>query len=691
MKKFYWTNYWKLTQDPFSEEPLYYNQMGFDKLLVRYKPIEEMEEILSDIEKHRGQLMRRRFYIIGLRGMGKTTLFNYVLRRLLKAESRLLPVYVNNLHVKEPGDIVDPAEDPDKLRLNFCQRTTEILFDMVLDTSRGSLVGKEVLEFFEKARSSYFDNKSRGLLDQATSEALLITYLRKLREFFDVFVLLYDELDKIDDYDIVLRFLRGSQGLLERLSANGCIIFLSGVPDFALKLRGEYKGVSGKEIPIHQWTESDAQTLIKSRLEFAAYTGAFPFENDVIAEVCSKAEGKPRLIQEQARGALIWAAYRGRKKIGRNFITQLIWKTESVRQFHADIREREELGETTKLLNRVYNPDSDDPASYNILLKAYELSRIFILPPSKFRETYGVDMNIDKFERYAQLLKQYGLMHERVSEGKKYFVLDGNVRNLLDYVRGVLKESLEYLPQVIRMKTKEVEALEPDFNLQNEIWKVLVTSPQRRFSKTELAKEILKNPDVRKRALVYYKVASDKELLSKLKQGLFPVLRKLVKDNVVTKLLIGRSNVFQFSETPSEMDFARNLRLDKDVVENLQAALRNFKYGEYNEAIPVLRLAVENSLRNLAKYLDLKLPSRHKLDTLGPINTALYKAKTYDQGLKSMIDAFAIQANPIGHGAVKLEFSDVAKLLKEQAKIIIRMLYTIKKNRKRQTSQTEEV
>ena len=52
------------------------------------------------------------------------------------------------------------------------------------------------------------------------------------------------------------------------------------------------------------------------------------------------------------------------------------------------------------------------------------------------------------------------------------------------------------------------------------------------------------------------------------------------------------------------------------------------------------------------------LPERAKLDTLGPINEKLYQEKIYDQGTYSMIVAFGVEVNPIGHGAVKIEDAD---------------------------------
>jgi len=124
---------------------------------------------------------------------------------------------------------------------------------------------------------------------------------------------------------------------------------------------------------------------------------------------------------------------------------------------------------------------------------------------------------------------------------------------------------------------------------------------------------------------------------------------------------------------------AISLRLDEDVLQNFQSAMSTFKQNDLCGSIPLLRLSVENSLRHLAEICEIPPPEKTKLDTLGPINDRLYENKIYDQGLKSMIDAFKIEADPIAHGAVKLEDPERAKNLIERAELIIKSIYLIKK------------
>lgn len=129
-------------------------------------------------------------------------------------------------------------------------------------------------------------------------------------------------------------------------------------------------------------------------------------------------------------------------------------------------------------------------------------------------------------------------------------------------------------------------------------------------------------------------------------------------------------------------ELGKNLSLDKDVLENYQSAIKLFKEGNYFGMVPLLRLAIENSLRHLAKICQIELSEKPSEDTLSPINRKMSEAKVYDQEVETMITAFSIEVNPICHGRVKLEDQERAKNLLERAQMIIKKLYLIKKEKK---------
>lgn len=573
----YWLDFWALSHDPFTEEPLLYTEHGFDKLLVRYRPIEEVDNVLDEILKQKGRIMRRRYYIIGHRGMGKTTLYNYVMRTLLeKRECKCLPIYVNNAHIRDPEDVIDPSKDSEKLRLNFCLRTIEAIFNMVLHTLRDSnLLDKALVDFFTERRRRYYDLKGRVRIDQSTAEDLLKEYLDQLRRSFEFFFLMYDELDKIDDYNIVLRFLRASQGLLESLSGYGCVIFISGVPEFRDMLyTSEYSGVSGYEISIKAWLPKEARLLIESRLRHAMLKGVFPFADDVIKELCSKAEGRPRFIQRQARDALVWAAYRGTKKIDSTFTKELFWKDESKTKFLEAARTSNELDQTIKILQRTYNPDRDDPTLYFLLTHIFKSDRLFKLSPSELRRVYGLDIGVQEYQRLLDLLEVLNAIKRKTTpDGKEYFIVCKDIKHLFEYVTKTLGESLEYLPRVVRLQSAEIRLAKEEFNLRQETLKIINMDPERKFKKTDIIKQILKNLDAKTRGLRYYGVSSERELKSKLKSGLTQVLIKLCREGFVTKLLIGRYNVYKWSTKLVDLSFLKGLRLDDEVLRNVESSL----------------------------------------------------------------------------------------------------------------------
>lgn len=672
----YWTTHWGLALDPFSEEPLYYNSENFEKLLVRYAPIQEIDEILANLYKEKKRLMRKRYYVIGLRGMGKTTILNYIVRKTLeKPQEKIMSVYINNVHVKDPDELVDPARDPEKLRLNFCLRTIEALFNTILHAMKESA---NEYSSFEKIRAKYFELRGKTPIDQATAESLLREYLDKLRKSFDVFILLYDELDKIDDYNTVLRFLRSSQGLLETLSEYGCVLFLCGIPDFSRMLRSsEYSGVGGHEIRIHTWSASDAKALIKSRLDYALYTGEFPFKDKVVETICSRAGCRPRLIQSQTRDALVWGAYQHLKMIDEKFLNSMMWEETALARFKAEVRARKDLEEGAKILRKVYDPDRDDPAIYFLLMRIF---RVVSVQSFQLREKCGIDMELSHLERLMHLLMDFNAVKLKQAGGKRYYVLEERLEHLLSYVKRVLKQSLEYLPRAVKLDFAEIKELKLGFTLRNEVTKILVMNPQRRYRRIEFAKEIVNNSDSRTRATEHYGVSSEKDLKSKLLSALATVLHSLKREGVVIEMSTGSRVSYQFSKAVEHLNWARNIRLDEDVLQNYQSAVNTLNQGDLCGSVPLLRLAVENSLRHLSATLEIELPDRAKLDTLGPINERLYQSKIYDQGTKAMIDAFNIEVGPIVHGAIKLEDMERARNLVERCEIILRNIYSIKKD-----------
>ena len=617
--------------------------------------------------------------------MGKTTLFNYIRKKLRdQTYSRILPVYTNNIHVQEPGENIDPSQDPQKLRFNFCLRTVENIYDAVENSHERGMLDDNLYNYFKSKKQKYYTLKGATKIDQSTAERLLKDVLNELKASYDIFVLLYDEIDKVTDYKVVASFLRSSQGLFEDLSQLGCVMFFSAIMDFKTILHSfEYSGVGGYEIEIQPWNAKEAKTLIQTRLNYSMYAGGFPIEDDVLEKICQSQEGRPRLIQRRVRDALVWAAHLEKRKIDGLFLDNLVWKMESVKQFDEMIRNSKELKNAADALQRLYNPDADDPNIYFILMATFKTKRLFKLPAPQMRERYGIDIDIDNFDRLIHLLKDRGVLHEKVSGQDIYYVLEPGLDHLFEFVKTTLMASLEYLPNAIRTSTKEVEAIPQEFDLHGETLKLFIASPQTLFTRQEIVGKIFQNYDAKNRALRYYRVITDSQLQSKLDYGLPPVLNKLFDDGAIIKIWAeakGGLNKYKYSEKSDWSQF-KGLQLDEDVFQNLQSSDFSFDREDYGGTISLMRTAVETSLRHLCEVANVEIPAKQSEDTLSPINVLLLQQKVYDRGTDTRIAAFAIQANPIAHGRVKVNHEQ-AKNLRESGNLIIKEIYQIMKSRR---------
>jgi len=62
LKRRFWLDYWQF-KDPFSKEELKFVTEGFDKLLIRYDPVDEVDQILGDILSQEADIMLHGFRI----------------------------------------------------------------------------------------------------------------------------------------------------------------------------------------------------------------------------------------------------------------------------------------------------------------------------------------------------------------------------------------------------------------------------------------------------------------------------------------------------------------------------------------------------------------------------------------------------------------------------------------------------
>lgn len=141
----YWQEYWKLMGDPFSEEPLSYDKDEIETLLIETKSVQRADQICTDLLKE--QPSAHRIYIVGDRGMGKSTVMNFAAWKLRHASPKgpVLPVYISTLPA---------SKTVEELRENFLKAVISHLFSTVL-RGPGVLDQNAELDSFSEKRGRF--------------------------------------------------------------------------------------------------------------------------------------------------------------------------------------------------------------------------------------------------------------------------------------------------------------------------------------------------------------------------------------------------------------------------------------------------------------------------------------------------------------------------------------------------------
>ncbi|HUV54830.1 MAG TPA: hypothetical protein VMW03_06455 [Candidatus Krumholzibacteriaceae bacterium] len=669
----YWKKFWNLFGDAFANEPLSFNDDGIERLIVYTEPIEKIQSILRSINY---ATLTKRYYLVGQRGMGKTTLINYFIRQLLNNFhiDRILPISINT---------ITEAKDSNLLRLKFLQSTIESLFEMIIiDLSRINYEDHSLIEKFTDLRKKYLNQKGIGGIDITTAEQLLYHLLSTLEKSrINSFIVFYDELDKIDDYNMVLDFLRKSQSLIENLTGKyGCTVLFAGIPEWMKLLStDEYSGVRGEVISLNPWTPEDVQKLIELRLLYSIignYINPFTFE--VIEKITAQAQGRPRKILEHAKAMLIWGANNKIRKFEIDTCDKLFWDNSAILRLYIEISSEKVLNTGLEKLRLIYDPDIDDPFLYEILTLIYRVKKYPLIRYSDIRKRYGIDIDEASHKRILSRLEAMNAIYKRTEANSSFYVINGEIGILFDYITENLNESLDYLPYVIKTRKPEI-VQKIDFSLRNQIIKVLENKPTVEFSLKEIISEILSNPNALSKARLYYnsddQIPSDSELKKKMSLGGRSVLNKLVRQGYVLRNQKNKINQYRWLPQYINIGEFSHLPVHDDVIRDLEAAGQNLNVGLYDPCVSTCRSAIENSLRKLYNNKMKKQCPRNV--TIDMLNQQMFDNKVYDRGLNSLIKGFTVQTNPIVHREVTNIGEDTAKALFDMTQAIVREIFKL--------------
>jgi len=309
MPKAAWSEFWGLIADPFHMYPLtVQNFLDRPNLLVRTRAISLMDE---SIEVWRRSPVPRSTALYGRRGIGKTTLLNYVEHLLNQnlSEWRILPI---------GAKLLSPSPDPDSLlgslffSLMDSLSYNRHLSEPMRERSRKFLIGRDWEPRFDLSRLAvHFTD----LISSITSHGEKV-------------VLLVDEFDKIPR-DVVADFLKGFQGTWERLSSRDVSwVFSLGPLEEPFT---DYAWSDGYQlidnfIPLHSWNKDEVAELIERHLRAVRPRTCLSdyFDHGAISLLTRTSGGIPRNAMRLAEELLILAAQQKKRPIDEQLVRELV-------------------------------------------------------------------------------------------------------------------------------------------------------------------------------------------------------------------------------------------------------------------------------------------------------------------------------------------------------------------------------
>jgi len=415
------SNIWRKSPGiPFFIDPLKFEDDSIDlsKLFIKNTYLESIidniHQIINDINGF------RRIYIIGERGMGKSTLLNYLFMDLLKR--KYFPLYCDIIGGSSEGDT-----DYNFLYsiIDGFQKSIEYIPEKL-----GEL--KNVLN-----EDIYKIEKTAQL------QSFLERIIKKASKYMKVIILI-DEFDKKKP-DIALRVLSNLQNFLNK--KNVFYIF-AGTPKWLDMLDfQDYSGINGKKFRLKSWDLDTTKKAIKRRLEIKLIFEDIIRDN-ALREIIKKADGIPRYILMRVNDILIEGGKRKKNEIDLKFIKEFgFWNLNSIEEFKKFLlnnKKERNLWQRLVKENIIIRDVSARESSLSILIAIFKHTSIIIDPDQVSREKLGINLNDYDFKNAIKKLKYLRIIEER---NKKYTLL--LLRHSFEYINDDLGENLIYLPYII--------------------------------------------------------------------------------------------------------------------------------------------------------------------------------------------------------------------------------------------------
>jgi len=414
---------WKMNPGiPFYIDPLKFedNSDNLSKLFVKNSYLERIiQEINQIINSMEGS--NKRIYIIGERGMGKSTLLNYLYKLYMKDNNLVLYCDILGGRVNENADY------------NF-------LYSIFNGFQKSIAYLPKELEKFKKRILTENNKFGKTVQLQSFLDQLINDISKKVK-----IIILIDEFDKKNP-DLALEVLSNIQNFLNK--KNVFYIF-AGTPKWLDMLDvQDYSGLDGKRFRLKTWDLDTTEKVIKRRLAIKLIYEEI-FRNDALNEIVKKGEGIPRYILMRVNEILIEAGKRKIEKIDLKFVKDFgFWSLNSIEKFKKFlINNKKERDIWHKLIQEKIiirdTPAKESPLS--ILIAIYKYNFIIKDPDQNTREKLGINLLENDFKNAIKKLIELSIIEER---NKKYSLLQ--LKHSFEYIKMDLNENSIYIPYIIQ-------------------------------------------------------------------------------------------------------------------------------------------------------------------------------------------------------------------------------------------------
>lgn len=423
-------------------------------VLVETQAVRDVTRLVERIDSPN---ISPRYYLVGHRGYGKSSLLNlmeYLLFQNIDVK-RALPVRcpVVSRGNDEQRERSERNESNEGMTMTIFQSLLEALLKNVPSDIRDYVSDNSQVQFTEqfKQQLKQLRDADREYLErlqntgQVTPEYVRRAFERRLEHLSEVVqrvVFLIDGLDKQTPRD-VLRFFRTNQETMNAfITQYKCVFVVSAETSWIATLEtDEYSGVKGTAIALRSWSPQEAIDLVTKRINSLGVVS--PFTPEGLELLREQEKGNPRLILQYATQILHEAARQKMDSIGPGIVTKMVWPQQKKMELFAQITQSDDFRRGFERLRSHVS----DRINRHILEMIYEKQVLNRTLNYKDRADLGITLKDEDFESRLNLMVQGRCLQlgdsRRVGSRDGYVELDPEAKLVLNWVR---REGLPFEP-----------------------------------------------------------------------------------------------------------------------------------------------------------------------------------------------------------------------------------------------------